>query len=238
MKTVDDIWRWWAATIGLAVFFLAFWFSPSLLHLQGVNAAVTRGAIGVVGISGIAAFVWNQTRRKPKKSPSEGAAPQDPAPGAGYLHRQVVDALRLARKRIQALTGRGPSLQRFPTLIFAGEKDAGKTFLLKHSQLSLEWLVGQDLKPAEASPTPALNVQLAGELLVIDPGYAVIASEKVWRALCRLLSRPGLKSLFGFQRLASRGILVCVNCELLSRGPELVSAAAASLREPLEQFAL
>lgn len=236
---MDDVWRWWTAIVALALCFLALWFTPSLFHLQGANAAVLRGVIGLIGATGMSAFVWNQVRRKgarPESGPNPGR--QEPPQSAEYLIREVPDLLAAAYKRLQALTGRRSSVQTFPLLVLLGGKDSGKTFLLRNSELSLEWLAGQDLKPAEATPTPVLNVQLSGNLLIVDAGSPVVADERVWHKLTGWLCRPGVRLLFGLETLPTRGLLVCVNCDLLTGTPELLASTAALLRKRLEEFAL
>ena len=107
-----------------------------------------------------------------------------------------------------------------------------------HSGLEPELLAGQVYQETTIVPTRSTNLWLAGRIVIVESGGALLGDASRWSRLIRRLQPGKLRSLTGQGGQAPRAALLCVDTESLTRAgaAEAAVAAARKLRQRLGEI--
>jgi type VI secretion system protein ImpL len=214
---------------GLLVYMGAVAIAGNLVLPLGTRRWVVIGVLWLLGIIAAAAVVWFLSRRE------EQGATGDTG-GSGGPGSSEIDALvREADSKLSS--ARVGKIGALPAIVLIGESGSTKTSTVVNSGLDVELLAGHVFQDNAVAPTPAVNLWLAGRIVIAELSGKLLNDPASWSRLQRRL-QP-VKGVVGSGGQAPRAALVCFDIETLTRSgsAEAAIAAARKLRQKLGEIA-
>ncbi|MFL6449173.1 MAG: ImcF-related family protein [Bryobacteraceae bacterium] len=175
-----------------------------LLPLDAARGWILRGALALIGIAGIAAWLW---MRPAGHTPTE----TDALPQLSF--HEEIDALIRDAERKLASHGRRARIGELPLFFVIGESGSAKTSVMLNSGIETELLAGQVFQGDSVSPTRALNLWISERALFAEIAGAFISSAEACAYIVRRLQPRRAAAVLAGKAQAPRAALVCVDCE-------------------------
>jgi type VI secretion system protein ImpL len=218
LSTTDKL----IAAIALIVWLVLTWIASVMLGLKSPDVWIFRGGLALLGIIGVAGFLYLRSR-----SGGRPAAPKGAAKGPiGQVFREAGAKLQRSRKG---------TLESMPAFVMLGEAGSSKTTTIVRSGLEPELLAGHAFEENVVTPTREVNIWFARDTLFIDPSGGLLDDPQRRAALIANAAPARLGSVFGRKQQAPRAAVVCVDCGLFAAGggSQAVEQKAAQLRDQL-----
>jgi type VI secretion system protein ImpL len=203
----------------------------NVLKLTGTNYWIVMAVFLVFGLIAAAVIVWFYSKAE-KKAGSDAPASADAPGGAGEIDLMIREAeAKLAAAKL-------PPIGNTPVILVIGDPGSTKTSTIVHSGLEPELLAGQVYQETTIVPTRSTNVWLAGRIVVVESGGALLADSAKWTRLVKRLQPGKLRSLTGQGGQAPRAALVCFDTETFTQpgAAETAVTAARKLRQRLGEI--
>ena len=189
----------------------------------GTRRWILIGALWVVGIIAAAVVVWFLSRREKQAAAKEEAA----ASPAGAESGEIEALIREAEGKLTS--ARAGKIGTLPGIFLIGESGSTKTSTVVHSGLEPELLAGQVYQNSNVVPTPAVNLWLAGRIVIAEFSGKLLNDQAAWSRLQRRL-QPSKGSVVGTGGQAPRAALICFDIETFTQSGSAEAAAAAARR--------
>lgn len=215
--------------LALCVYLVLAWFVGSWLHLTGSSLWILRGGLALLGILGVAAFLFFYLR-----------AHKNDAGAASSASDSDIDVLVAnAAKRLQnSPLPQKHALDSLTTVFLLGDTGSTKTSVVMNSGLEPELLAGQIFQDTTVVPTRIANLLFNKQALLVDVSGEMMGQQGRWQQLLRRLQRGKFTSAFGGKEQPLRAAVVCFNCEefLQAGANERVLASARKLASRLQEL--
>src|SRR5579864_4071213 len=154
---------------GFVVYLALTFLIANFTALTGNRRWILLIGLWILGLIAAAVIVWVFS-----KAQSSGSAPKGPgtadAPGGGG---EIDLMIREAEAKLAA--AHLPPIGNTPVILVIGETGSTKTSTIVHSGLEPELLAGQVYQESNVVPTRSTNLWLAGRMLIIEAGGALLA---------------------------------------------------------------
>jgi type VI secretion system protein ImpL len=201
-----------------------------LYAIRGTNLLLLFAGLVLLGALA-SALVYSLMRARAPAAPAAAAPARKPAAD------EVDTGFAAARARLKRREGGGAGLADLPAVLVLGPSGATKTTVVVHSGLDAELLAGEVYRGDSITPTGAVNLWYAQDLVLIEAGGGLGQEPTRWQRLGRQL-RPG-RWLAAVARRpqAPRAALVCFPCDafLQPGAAQSVAGEARALRAQLAE---
>ncbi|HLY19508.1 MAG TPA: ImcF-related family protein [Bryobacteraceae bacterium] len=216
----------------LLAYLLLTFFTPNLLGLSGGKLWILRGCLWLIGIAAAAVVIWFLSN---KHKEEQGAAGAEDAPSGG---EEIAVLIREAEKKLGAAhLEKGARIGNLPVILVIGEPSSTKTSVVLYSGLEPELLAGQVYQDGNVTSTRSANLWFSRRTIFVEAGGKLLEDQAGRSYLVRRLQPRKMAAVFGQSGQAPRAVLVCMEAERLTAGPQAIATLARNLRAKLGEMA-